>query len=210
MDDLPAASLLRASLDLPVCIDKDVNMLLRHDIHYFDLDSSGVILGFYIGTGFGNAICIHGKILYGAHGVAGELGHIPMFGRFESCSCGNTGCAENYMSGKALSELQQTVFPQTPINMLFAEHGGHPRLNTFTEELAIPVATEIYILDPETVIIGGGIPQMEGFPSALLERAIYRRARKPYPACGMSVCYSPGDSHNGVTGAVIYGFEMFP
>lgn len=206
LDNVPIVELLEAQLHIPVIVDRDVNFLFTYDC--FSKKVTGdVILGCYVGTGFGNVISIHNHILYGKNGVAAELGHIPIKGSKAQCSCGNIGCAETIASGKALKRLQETHFPDTAIQEIFIAHPEHPCIQSFVEDLAIPIATEINILDPDAVIIGGGVVQMAGFPKDMLENYVHDFARKPYPAENLSFIYSDSGQENGVVGAALFAYQ---
>jgi len=207
MQNLAIADLLEADLGVPAFIDRDVNMLLRHDMRDLDVGQAGVVIGCYVGTGLGNAICIDGRILVGRHGVAGELGHIPVTGLTTVCGCGNRGCIETIASGKAFAELAKTLFPGTPLDAVLVRHSDHPEVRDFIRNVAIAVATEVNILDPEVVILGGGVVQARGFPTHVLEADIRELSRKPYPSQGIQFAYSRGGQRAGVRGAGIYAWE---
>ena len=83
-----------------------IHIFLVNDIktHHLDPERERTILGFYLGTGFGNAVYINGQLHVGKNGVAGELGHIPMYGIDEACTCGNIGCSETRCSGRYLKQ----------------------------------------------------------------------------------------------------------
>src|SRR5665648_44585 len=98
--------------------------------------------------------------------------HIPVLGKDDICGCGNKGCIENYTSGKQLEYLQSTYFPGTEISDLFEYHSNETVVEKFIEALSIPIATEINILDPDYVILGGGVIHMKGFPNEILEQYI--------------------------------------
>lgn len=87
-----------ARFGVPVVVDRDTNNLLRFDLADHQLPRSGIVIGCYIGTGLGNAIAINGRMLVGRHGVAGELGHVPVHGNSRICGCGNRGCVETVQS----------------------------------------------------------------------------------------------------------------
>lgn len=195
---------LSALLGIPVFIDRDVNFLLQYDIGHFNLNSSKTILGFYVGTGLGNAIYIDGKFYSGKNGVAGELGHIPMYGLTERCTCGNLGCSEVLCSGRHLEELVKECFPGTNISNVFTEHANDEIITRFVTDLAIPITTEINILDPDFIVIGGGVIAMKGFPKKMLIDAIYQSARKPYPAENIQIVFSEHSPQSGVLGSAFY------
>lgn len=203
--DVPAAL---SAFGVPVLIDRDVNMLLRHDTRRLGLDGSpGVVFGCYIGTGLGSALAIDGKILVGKHGVAGELGHIPFPGVEAVCGCGNTGCSEAVASGKALRRQLKAHHPDIPISEVFTRCADEPFVQQWLEYVAATMATAINILDPVGVIVGGGVTQTEGFPRREFEAALYRMVRKPMPANDLTLHYAKPGHHNGVLGAAIHAFE---
>lgn len=206
--DVPAAL---STFGVPVLIDRDVNMLLRHDIQRLGFDKTpGVIFGCYLGTGVGSAFAIDGKILVGKHGVAGELGHIPFPGVETVCGCGNIGCSEAVASGKALRRQLKAHHPDIPIREVFTRCVEEPFVQQWIEYVAATMATAINILDPAGVIVGGGVAQTEGFPKAGLEAALHRMARKPMPANDLTLHYARAGHNNGVLGAAIYAFEQNP
>ena len=208
MDNVPIVDEIASAIPLPVFLEKDVNMLISHDINYFHIDENCSVIACYIGTGLGNAVYFNGGILRGKNGVAGELGHIPVMNKNDLCGCGNEGCMENYASGRYLENLCRNLFPDVPIDQVFERYGSHPEILRFIEYLSIPVATEINIFDPDYVILGGGILQMKNFPQLLLEKEIYTHPRKPFPAGNLNILYSPTAQENGVIGAAIYGFRQ--
>ena len=201
-NDLDMADRLEAALGLPVFIDRDVNLLFLYDCHVNHLQGN-VIVGCYVGTGFGNVIAIGGEILVGKNGVAAELGHIPVRGLELDCPCGNRGCVEMIASGKALKTLQEAFYPRETISSIFRLHAQETPVARFINDLALPIATEINILDPDEVILGGGVLQTEDFPRQALEAAIRYHTRKPYPERALSFHYSDEKQENGVIGAAI-------
>ncbi|MEA4999784.1 MAG: allose kinase [Candidatus Limiplasma sp.] len=206
LDDLDMVDELTKRIDLPVFIDRDVNLLFHHDCHANHL-SGQVIIGCYIGTGLGNVIAIGGEILVGKNGVAAELGHIPVRDLDADCPCGNVGCVEMIASGKALKALQEKHYPKEMIADIFVAHGSEAPLMRFINDLALPIATELNILDPDEIILGGGVLQMEGFPKAALEAAIRFHTRKPYPERALRFHYSCEKQENGVIGAGLLAFK---
>jgi len=195
---------LESMFNVPVFIDKDVNFLLEYEIMKRKLIGNKIILGFYIGTGFGNSIYINGNFLNGKNGVAGELGHIPVLDNLFKCSCGNIGCIETLSSGKRLEELRKIYFPDTNIRQVFKNHKHDSIIKSFIQAIAVPIATEINIFDPHYVIIGGGVVRMMDFPNKLLENYIYKYSRKPFPATNLTILYAQAGQEMGVLGGAHY------
>ena len=201
---LPIVDTLYNEFVVTIYIDRDVTMALHYDCLYHNIPQTGIVCGFYFGTGVGNAISIYGIPLVGKNGTAGELGHIPVDGCNLPCGCGNFGCMEAVAGGKYLTYLQETVFSDTEISDLFVKHPHHPLLQQFVDRMAMAVATEVNILNPHDILIGGGVPAMKDFPRAyLLERILYH-TRKPFPAKDLSVIFTDDHEMKSVIGAAIH------
>lgn len=207
LDGLPVADELEGLLRVPVHIEKDVNLLFYSDMADLGLPAQGVGIGVYVGTGIGNAIFLNGEPLPGKNGVSGELGHLPRAGGREKCGCGNTGCSECYASGWRLVQLRDQYFPDTELPELFTRFAPAPELAAYVDEIACAVAAEINILDPEYIVLGGGVLNMKDFPMEALKAGIYRHTRKPYPAESLSFYQSKDQAENGVRGALALGWK---
>lgn len=207
-DNLRFADVLGEKLGLPVYLDRDVNFLLLHDIRQLGLDPTKTVLGFYVGTGFGNALYLEGHLYAGKNGAAGELGHIPLFGLEERCTCGNFGCSEVRCSGRYLEHLAETHFPDTIIRNVFKAHPNHPILLEYVRNLAIPIATEINILDPDYAVLAGGVLAMAGFPKKILLESVGERLRRPYPAQNADIRFTEHTQESGVCGSGLFAAEQ--
>ena len=207
MENLPVVKTLTDSLKIPVFIERDVTMALCYDKRKFKLPKCEVISGFYIGTGIGNAIFINGYPLAGKNGSAGELGHIPVDGSDIVCGCGNVGCIESLAGGLYLAKLQKTNYPETPIGNLFTEHGKEALLTQYIDRVAMAIATEINILNPDYNLVGGGVPSMPDFPQDLLAERIHFHTRKPYPAEDLNIIFTGDRPEKCVIGAAYYAFD---
>lgn len=198
---------LSERLQIPVYMDRDVHFLLQNDLKSCSLDEKSTVIGIYIGTGYGNSLYINGQFLYGKNGVAGEMGHTPLYGLHRDCPCGNNGCVELLCSGKHLQELRQEYFPDTDISEIFSKYRSDPVLVEYVKTLALPIATEITLFDPDTVVIAGGVLFMKDFPKDLLLSEIIRNVRKPYPAENLDVRFPQHRQESGVLGGAIYAFH---
>lgn len=204
LNNIPVVDTFEKEFKVPVFLERDTCLILINDMEKNHIPAEGVTIGIYYGTGIGNAISIDGRIFTGKHGVSAELGHIPMRGVNGKCGCGNSSCAEVVACGRALEGIMSEYFPGEDIGKVFSEHGDSEIIKKFVDDLAIPAATEINILDPDHIIIGGGLPNMEGFPKDELERHIHRYARKPLPDEDLSFIYSKEGQESGVIGAAIH------
>lgn len=209
LENVDLGHLLEERLGLKVYVDRDVNYLLCHDIKRYNLDvhRDKTIVGMYLGTGFGNAVYINGRFHGGKNGVAGELGHIPFFHLKERCPCGNEGCAELRCSGAQLERIRRRYFPDTGISEIFTNHGKDPVIQEYVENLSYPISTEITILDPDYVVMGGGVMVMKDFPMEDLIRQVKNRTRHPYPSENLEFIVSEHTQISGVSGGGLSAFD---
>jgi allose kinase len=187
-------------LNTKVIVNKDANHLLHFDA--YTADASGVLVGCYIGTGFGSAVMIDGKLVKGKNGSAMEAGHIPFFRGDRVCGCGKTGCAEAYGSGRAAREMLDSFYPGLEFSEVFRDHGDEAHVEELVEAIAVTIATLVNLFDPHMLYLGGGVLS-DVFPKARLKEAILRHAIAPYPREGLDIRFVRHDAYAGVMGAAI-------
>lgn len=200
LNHFPIGLKLHEKLQVPVWVDKDVNLLLRTDIRRYSLQSR-TVLAVYIGTGIGSAAALGGRILYGAHGYAMDTGHVPMYQAEKKCGCGKIGCAETIGSGKALCEIRDLHFSDTLIENIFTEHGESQLLAEFVKNCAYVPAVLATVFDPDILLLGGGVIEMNGFPEEKLEKYILELSGRAVAGAGMRFLYAEKDDARGVLGA---------
>ena len=150
---------LEKTLGRPVRIENDANCFALSEAVDGAGKGAGVVFGVILGTGVGGGIVVDGKVLVGPNGIAGEWGHNPLPAPqredlpLRACYCGRTGCIETYLCGPAL------------------ERDGD--LALYEERLARSLATVINLLDPEVVVLGGGVSNIEHLYQAV--PALWRR-----------------------------------
>ncbi|WP_273954223.1 allose kinase, partial [Escherichia coli] len=127
-----------------------------------------LVLAAYLGTGMGFAVWMNGAPWTGAHGVAGELGHIPLGDMTQHCACGNSGCLETNCSGMALRRWYEQQPRNYPLSDLFVHAENAPFVQSLLENAARAIATSINLFDPDAVILGGGVMDMPAFPRETL------------------------------------------
>lgn len=207
-DNVNIRERVEASLQIPACVEHDVLFLLSNDLHHYALEGKTCVAAIYLGTGIGNALYIHGRLFRGKNGVSGELGHIPVPGYHEPCPCGNRGCIELMASGKRLEQICRSRYPDASgFDKLFASGGDDPELDHYLDAVACTVAAEINLLDPDCMLLGGGVLHIEHFPYEKLQAMILEHVRKPYPADGLRMIRLPKDPLRGVRGAGLYGWQ---
>lgn len=198
-------SKLSSWLKRPVFIERDVHLQLCFDINYHQLKDN-IIIGFYVGTGFGQAIWING-LYTGSHGVAGEAGHIPASSVKGQCGCGLQYCLESICSGKWLFEWYKKQNLSIAIDDIWSKYTEFTELQSFVDNMARAVATTVNMLDPSSIIFGGGVIDMRFFPKDELIKKTINYTRFPLPAHELKTYFAATSDSNGAIGACLYGYQ---
>ncbi|MEI8673468.1 allose kinase [Vibrio sp. SA48] len=193
---------LQEMFSCPVELERDVNLQIAYDTDHLNI-ANKLVLGCYLGTGFGFSIWINGDVYTGAHGVAGELGHIPFGDDSKTCGCGNKGCLETVVSGVQLKAEYERQNAKYQITSFFEQDCNKEFVSRFINKLAKSIATSINLFDPDVVIFGGGVMDMESFPYTELKRETLARTRGPLPRESLVFMPAPSSSFNGASGAAI-------
>ncbi|MET4782889.1 ROK family protein [Glaciihabitans sp. UYNi722] len=160
--DVPLGSLMAERAGVPVAIGHDVRAAgLAEQL----LGAAGGVDDFVhvaIGTGVAAALFDSGTVLRGATSSPGELGHIPVIADGETCTCGQRGCLEVYMSGAGLARRYQARGGEPrDAEQIVARLGSDPIADAVWAEavhaLALGLATVTQLLDPALVVLGGGL-----------------------------------------------------
>jgi len=192
--DFPLLARLERALGVRVALDNDANMAALAEHRVGAAKGARVSLTITIGTGVGCGIVVDDRIFRGAHGGAGEIGHMPLGAEGPACRCGVPGCAEPIASGSGIVALAVAA----GLNASSARdvfESGHPRapyiLERMVDGLGRMLGAATQLLDPDVIVVGGGVGQagerLLGPLKRSLERytlASHRRARLVPAALG--------------------------
>ncbi len=199
---------LTSLIGLPVIIENDANAAAWGEAKFGAGKDHDHMMMLTVGTGIGGGIVVNGELYRGAFGIAAEFGHVRVVPEGHLCGCGARGCFEQYASGKALLRHAREAInasPEIARNLLSRGDGtvegltgkaitdaardGDPvalaAFNTTGQWLGAGIASLSMILDPECVVIGGGVieageillkPTRES-----LERTMPFAGKHPYP-----------------------------
>ena len=119
------------------------------------------VFGVIMGTGVGAGIVINGKLFSGKVGIAGEWGHHSINPNGKKCYCGNVGCVDTYISGPSLElrwhELTGEQIPLKSILNFSSNIHFKQWKSEFLENFAVGLSNVINIIDPDVIILGGGV-----------------------------------------------------
>lgn len=175
----PLKAKIQAKVSMPVFIENDANAAGWAEYRFGAGAGAKHVVMLTVGTGVGGAIIVDGKLLRGGFGLAAELGHVPLNGGDRACGCGQVGCIEPYGSGTALLKAARALAASgdpkgarlaqlgeeagdltgAQVYQALVEHdaGATELLRDLGEALGRTVAGICAVLDPEVVIIGGGV-----------------------------------------------------
>ncbi|MBQ9306939.1 MAG: ROK family protein [Clostridia bacterium] len=181
---VPFREEFRKYFDKPVFVDNDATVAgLAESVAGVSAGSSSSVF-ITIGTGIGSGIIINGRIWSGAHGVGSELGHAILELDGEPCTCGNHGCVERYCSATAIIRMARELLARHPeSSMMDACEGDLKKINArividaaregdpvaikvfrrFVKALGQTIANVVNILDPEMIVLGGGVAKAGSF-----------------------------------------------
>lgn len=221
LDNFGLKAALQERLGWPVVLENDANAAAMGETWLGAARGCRTVICVTLGTGVGGGIILDGKLWRGAHGSAGEIGHttVDPFGGLK-CKCGNTGCLELFASATAIVRMAKEEirrFPKSPLN---ADHLSAERVydaGKKGDELALAVfrrfgsylgaglANLINLIDPEIIVIGGGVvngwelfaPDMQQQVKERAFRALAQQVKIVRAECG---------DNAGLLGAARLGF----
>lgn len=196
--DYPVVRHLSDRFGAPVFVDNEVHLMALGELKVGRGSASSDLLFVKIGTGISAGLCSEGRVHRGAHGFAGDIGHVAVTDDATAiCRCGNTGCLEALVGGAALAREAQLAasdgrsryladalaagLPITATQVGMAANRG----DQFSIELLSrcgrlvgeTLATLVNAYNPSLVVVGGGVAQAGEILLAAIREALYRRSR---------------------------------
>lgn len=170
---------LRRVLDRPVAIANDANCFALSEAVDGGGAGASVVFGVILGTGVGGGVVVDGKLIEGINAVGGEWGHIPLPSPFDDerpgplCSCGVPGHCEAWLSGPSLAadyarrtglaEGDAPTAPEIVGRAAQGEAAAEETLLRFEDRLGRALGTIINIIDPDVIVLGGGLSNVDRF-----------------------------------------------
>ena len=168
---------IKEEFELPIIIENDANAAMWAEFKFGNAKGLNPVMFFIIGTGVGGGLVIDGKLFKGANGIGAEFGHMCVVPDGLLCGCGSKGCIEQYASGGALIRYANEALLANPDKseevLSFGEGklsgtaltkaakaGNELALAAFSKQadwLGLACASYSLIIDPQAIIIGGGV-----------------------------------------------------
>jgi glucokinase len=222
LDGFRLAAALESELEWPVILENDANAAAIGEMWRGAGQGYRTLICVTLGTGVGGGIILDGKLWRGADGSAGEIGHIgvdPFAG--VACTCGSRGCLEVYASATAIVRMTREARPRYPNSILHntedltsakiyqaGREGDELAIEVFRRMgvyLGIGLASLINVLNPEIVVIGGGLSNgWELFEKHMHQQVIERAF--PIPARRVKIVRAQCGDDAGLLGAARLAF----
>ncbi len=196
--NVPIAQMIEEEFHIPTRIDNDVRCAALGEMKFGAGQGCENFVCITVGTGIGSGLVVNGQLVRGASNAAGEIGHIKLQMKDGLiCGCGDTGCLEAYASGPSIVAMAQDYIKggkSTKFREMAAAEGGEitPYMVAKAAEAGDPVAKRIFaivgeyigigltsvinLLNPEKVIIGGGVAEAGDLLLDPIRKTIKERA----------------------------------
>lgn len=195
LGDVPLATVIRERSSLPVFVDNDVNALALGEWTFGLGRGTSSLVTVAIGTGMGGGLILDGQLVRGHLNSAGEIGHLAVSLTGPTCLCGGIGCLATYVAGGLIAERARERLPRYPDSAVLARAGGDPErisaellfegaaggdplaravVDEACEALAMGIGALVNLLNPEVIVITGGVAAS----LAPLQDDIVRRVRR--------------------------------
>ena len=212
----PIRAALEADLGLPVTVANDANCMILGEAWVGAAKGYSDVLGVTIGTGLGGGVITGGRLLEGARGLGGELGHMRIHaGTGEPCTCGAVGCWERHASTSALVRRAVQMDPALDSGraIFAAAREGDARVQKLLEdwivEIAEGLAGLVHLFNPQLILVGGGVSSQQELLIDPLARQVKARVMPAF-AQGLEICPAALANDAGLVGAVRYFLDHTP
>jgi len=159
---------LEKKLNCSIAIDNDANCFAMAEALLGSGKNYDIIFGVIMGTGVGGGLVLNREIHHGRLFIAGEWGHQILYPNGRECYCSKKGCVETYLSGPALEkEWKKNSNESLPLEKIIELYDTQPNnhyvkwKNEFLSNFAIALSNVINIIDPDVVVLGGGLSNID-------------------------------------------------
>jgi len=164
LSNLYLGKVIQKKLGIKVIIEHDANCFALAEANWGAGKKYRSVFGVTLGTGVGGGMVVNKKIYHGAHGSSGEIGHITIEKNGRKCSCGNYGCLEAYINDVGIKKIAKDILKRNIDSLRtlddLAKNGNKLAIKIYEKAgryLGIGLANIVDTIDPEIIVIGGGI-----------------------------------------------------
>lgn len=157
-------------LEIPIKMANDANCFALAETHMGIvkdvMPKAQVVFGIIMGTGVGGGLVVNGQVINGANGITGEWGHNFLHESGGKCYCGKTGCVETIISGPSLERYHASIAGEhwklkDIVEKRKSNNAAHATIDRLIEYFGLGVSTIINMIDPDVIVIGGGVGNID-------------------------------------------------
>jgi glucokinase len=182
-NNVPLKAILEEKLKLPVFIENDVKLITLAEWKFGAGRGVKNLVCLTLGTGVGSGLILDNRLYRGIANAAGELGHMPLNENGPACNCGGFGCYEKYVGHRSLSLLANQIMNKTEMTtqkMFALANAGNKKALKFWHQTATHIGNGLVgivnLLNPELIIIGGGVSNNEKYLFPTIKSVIKKRS----------------------------------
>lgn len=187
LKNIPIKAELEKEFDLIIKVENDARAMALGESWFGGHGYLDSMVAVNIGRGVGSGIVINGKLYHGQQDIAGEVGHMTIDINGEICECGNRGCFQTFVSGAAIAErARKKVQGKTSMSgqkiFELAQSGNQSYVEILQETgriIGIGLTNLIHLVNPEKIVLGGGVMKSEQFILPIIKETIEQHALIP-------------------------------
>lgn len=181
LSDIPIKEELEKAFGLEVKVENDARAMALGEFWFGNHGDVKSMLAVNIGRGVGAGLIIDGKLYHGSSDIAGEIGHMTIDLHGEICECGNRGCLQTFVTGPAIArKVKAQANPLTAETIYELAVGGNEDYASILAEsgraMGIGLTNLIHIINPEKIVLGGGVSKAEKFLLPAIRETIEKSA----------------------------------
>lgn len=205
-NNVPLKAILQRRIDLKVALDNDVNAMTLAEYRFGAGKGAVNLICITLGTGVGGGVIIDGRLYRGSTMCAGEIGHIPINEKGPRCNCRGIACLERYVGNKYVLERARRILGKgitlERIDEL-AKEDNKKALKIWQDvgsKLGIALTSAVNILNPDMIIVGGGVSKAGELILTPMRKTLKARAMKDQ-AAHVKIVRARLGGNSGIIGA---------
>lgn len=202
--NIPIKEQLEKEFGLEVKVENDARAMALGEYWFGNHGELASMLAVNIGSGVGAGVIIDGKLYHGATDIAGEVGHMTIDLHGEICECGNQGCLQTFVSGPAIARKatgQNLTAEQVFEQAVAGDESSIANFKAAGKALGVGLTNLIHIVNPEKIVLGGGVSKAQQFILPEVRHTIQASALTPAASATLVEISKLGDDAT-VIGAV--------
>lgn len=179
----PLRGMLERAMRYRVFVDNDVNLMALAESRIGAAKGARNALCLTLGTGVGGGLILNGELFRGSRFCAGEIGHIPLAIEGMRCNCGGSGCLETYVGNAVILKEARKRFARKDMTLeelsALSKRGNAVALRiykNFAEKIGIALSGIVNVLNPDVIVIGGGLSCAGAFIFKAIKQTIQERS----------------------------------